>query len=582
MWYLALFLYFSLSAMNIELLDKTVRVNDKTLQLLTTYSPVVHALRDNPSPTLSLRPLSSNEFALVKHYLNYLEKRETNDAKPHDKSALLQAVPDARAAAQLALAVDFLGVQRPPYEISDTIERYIKQTKKWRAWKQTKQLKLPHLLPASVTASLCEGLHRQLATMVSQDTAIKKYPITIPPPYNSCITGAYVSPLAKYYAMVHHDTVSVYHKSRAQLPKVHHFLGDVKKVTFLDDYTLAVGTTRGYVWVVDLGHNESCTSKPLYAHGNEILLLTRTPDNYILIGSQSCLSKVGKEGHTMWEHKTENRQETFAFTTVGFNTYQQVNTFITGEADGRALLWNGHNGLIMKELCTIPEPIVLVGFDEHSVPFVVGFRDNRLVCWNEKTKKVHSTISNQPHDNTQKATFSRGIIEQLWEHVSDKAQLALVNDSQEQQSAIILKPDKHQYCIMLKVPQGVYICDYAPKAGSFLATELHNDQETLQYIDVQHYAHEQSYLEVLSAAQLFFMYHVLSESAPLLINHPQIVDLFYSLPEYYQQQLQHLKKIAVPLSVRIQQKVPQSVKSLYAKIKALLYYYFGQRVTFRV
>ncbi len=50
------------------------------------------------------------------------------------------------------------------------------------------------------------------------------------------------------------------------------------------------------------------------------------------------------------------------------------------------------------------------------------------------------------------------------------------------------------------------------------------------------YAYHASHLEVLSAAQLFFMHHVLREKIVLSLMVPVRVSYFFSLPENYQEQ----------------------------------------------
>lgn len=580
MWYLLLFFHVCVGAMDIELRDKTVRAHHKIVDLLTKYSPVVQATHDPQATTLQMSPLSHTEFSLLKHYLTYLEKQETNQATNNDKCNLIRNVNDAQAAAHLAMAVDFLGIKRPPHEIGYTLERYLKRKKQWQIWKHTQQLKLPHHVPASVTASLCSQIHRNLATLVAKPEALHKYHLRIPPPYNSAIEAACLSPSATYCALAHQDSVSICKASDTTLPVVHHILGHAKVVTFLDDETLAIGSSRGYVWIHNLKDRQGTSSAPACSHGTEIVVITPTPDNYVLIGSQSGLSKVSKKGQTLWEQKAQNREQTFAFTTVGF--CDKTNEFVTGESNGRALLWNGYSGLLIKELCTLTEPVVSVGFDQFNVPFVVGFENNRVSCWNAKTKTSASDHLTVREQDSASGKPARGVIQKMWEKVLDKRQMALVNDSQGKQTVVALRPDNHEYCVAFRVGSGMRVYDYEPKANVFLLARQDDDQITIWRVDAACYAYEASHLEVLSAAQLFFMHHVLREKDCFAINGASARELFFSLPENYQEHLRQLNKVSVPFMVRLEQKIPASVKLMYAKIKALLHQLVGNRVTFRV
>jgi hypothetical protein len=580
MWYLLLFFHMWACAMDIELRDKTVRAQHKTVDLLIKYSPVVQATHDAQATTLQLSPLSHTEFSLLKHYLTYLEKQETNQATNNDKYNLIRNVKDAQSAALLAMAVDFLGMRRPPYEIGYTLERYLKRKKQWLAWKHTQQLKLPHLIPASVTASVCSNMHRNLATRVAEPESLQKFHVRIPPPYNSVIEAACLSPNATYCALAHQDSVTIYKGNCTTLPIVHHILGHAKVVTFLDNETLAIGSSRGYVWIHNLHNGQASSSVPACSHGTEIVVIRPTPDNYVLIGSQSGLSKVSKKGQTLWEQKAQNREQTFAFTTVDFCS--KTNEFVTGESNGRALLWNGYSGLLIKELCTLTEPVVLVGFDQFNVPFVVGFEDNRVSCWNGKTNTFATNYLTVNEQDSVSCKPARGVIQKMWEKVVDKRQMALVNDSQGKQTVVTLQPDNHEYCVAFRVGSDMRVYDYEPAANTFLVARQDDDQITIWRVDAACYAYHASHLEVLSAAQLFFMHHVLREKDRFIINGASARELFFSLPENYQEHLRQHNKVDIPFMVRLEHKIPASVKLMYAKIKALLHQLLGNRVTFRV
>ncbi|MFZ5954164.1 MAG: hypothetical protein ACOYT8_03670 [Candidatus Dependentiae bacterium] len=545
--------------MDVKLQNKTVQISTKTAQLLKKHSVVVQATHAFNQATIRLPQITSQEFNLLKEYVAYLEKIETGELTTHDKNNLLHTLSQGDQSAQLALSADFFGINRPPYETSYFIERQLKNKKNWNKWKRTKQLTLAHLLPASATAALCHELHKEIAITTAQSNSIITKELSIPALYNNNFKHVVWSTKGTYLALAQNDTILIHDFKK--LPRVHHLLGYISVMKFIDDKTLAAGTSRGHVWLLDV--NTIDRVKPTCTQPSEITIIASTLDNNLLVGSRDMLSKINKNGAVLWEQKFTRRDEEFKFTTISCST--MPHQFITGEANGRVLLWDSYNGFLIKELCVLSEPVVCVGFDQFNIPYAVGCKENRIVTWNGNTKKSKIGLLKV---NNAESHYLRSM-QKLWTKTQNRNELALINNSNGQ-IAVILRPDKYEYCNALRLADKMKIYDYHPDSKKFFI-EYSNDENKKYYIvDFKQYDEEVAYLEVLSAAQLFFIYNLMKEQAPLVIDQKERIELFYSLPSYYQDRLKEFNKVTIPFTVRITQKIPPKLVQSYKKIKAFL------------